>query len=408
MAERSEQRRVAFVVDSLESGGAERQLVLLAAELKGTRWAPRVVRYRPDSFHPLPSGVDDLLLRRRGRVDPIMWAELARAIRTDRVDVVHSWKAFSGVYVGALGLGPRRAPQILHLHTGAAFLRRFPAYAKAYLTSALLADHTVCVAHDAQDWLTAQGVPAERVSFIPNFVERKLADAPPTQSAVRDALLARMGLPKGSEPPIVAIGRLESNKNVAGLVRAVGALRRDGLRTPPVLLVGRVTETEEVARCQSAAAALGVDLHIHGATHEITALLDAAGLVVQASHTEGMPMVVLEAMSRGALVVASATGEVPGLLQDGVTGLLVPQRHNETPDEALAATLRRALTLTPLEQAAMRAAARDDARTRFHPDVVREQWIALYDQLVGARRGPQLLREKPSDALRLLARIRRA
>jgi glycosyltransferase involved in cell wall biosynthesis len=405
--------KVAYLTDSLESGGAERQLLLLASAIRQTNWQAQVVRYRPDAFFQIPEGVEDHLLPRRGRFDPTLWRTLARTLRRDRVDLVHTWKAFSALYAGALGLGPGRVPHLMHFHNGAGFCARFPAYARAYLGSALLADHVVGVAQDALDWLAELGLPRDRLLFLPNCVAPELIEAPATAPAAQAALLERLGLPAHGPAPIVTMCRISSNKNPAGIVRALGLLRQRGHAVPPLLALGRVTEPAELQRCQLSAAARGVTFVHHAPIHEVAALLDAAGVVVLAGHTEGLPMVLIEAMTRRALAVAAATGEVADILRDGETGFVVPQRHGETPDDALADAIARALALSPAARAEVGDAARTAALAGFHPEVLARRWAALYDQLLRERRGPIALdpRARPHLAgalreLRLPARVR--
>ncbi len=112
---------------------------------------------------------------------------------------------------------------------------------------------------------------------------------------------------------------------------------------------------------------------------EIVALMHQADVLVvpsvptESGRREGMPVVVMEAMAAGLPVVASAISGIPEVVQDGVTGLLVPPRD----PVALAAALERAATDGP-ERQAMIAAAQDVVRERYDYDVVTRRLIDLF------------------------------
>jgi glycosyltransferase involved in cell wall biosynthesis len=62
-----------------------------------------------------------------------------------------------------------------------------------------------------------------------------------------------------------------------------------------------------------------------GAVHDIPAFLSGAKFLVHTSESEGCPNVIMEAMACGLPVVAMATGDIPYLVENGVTGFVVSQ-----------------------------------------------------------------------------------
>jgi glycosyltransferase involved in cell wall biosynthesis len=84
---------------------------------------------------------------------------------------------------------------------------------------------------------------------------------------------------------------------------------------------------------------LGLKFHVRflGERPDVPAVLSASDIHVSASHTEGLPNNILEAMSCGLPVVATAVGGVPELVVDGVTGLLPPARDANALGTALLA-----------------------------------------------------------------------
>src|SRR5439155_14661673 len=100
----------------------------------------------------------------------------------------------------------------------------------------------------------------------------------------------------------------------------------------------------------------------------------SADLLVLPSQTEGLPVVVLEAMAAGLPVVATHVGGIPEAVSDGETGLLVPPRD---PD-AVAEAIQRIVADAALRQHVV-AAARRNVEARFGVGRMVEETAAAYD-----------------------------
>jgi glycosyltransferase involved in cell wall biosynthesis len=107
-----------------------------------------------------------------------------------------------------------------------------------------------------------------------------------------------------------------------------------------------------------------------------------ASLLVLPTLEDNCPMVVLEAMSSGVPVIASAVGGVPELITDGVNGLLFDPLQTDQ----IQGAFRKAIA-DRIGTNARTVTARRNALDRFHPDVVATQHLAVYEEVLSVRSG---------------------
>jgi glycosyltransferase involved in cell wall biosynthesis len=114
----------------------------------------------------------------------------------------------------------------------------------------------------------------------------------------------------------------------------------------------------------------------------VPALLAAADAFVLPSRSEAFPNGAIEAMAAGLPVVASATGGLLDLIDDGRTGLLV-----RPDDPAALAQAIEALIVSPARASALAAAARDEIARRYSFERMVRAFEDLYLSHLGARGG---------------------
>jgi starch synthase len=182
-------------------------------------------------------------------------------------------------------------------------------------------------------------------------------------------------------PSVVFVGRITRQKGVPVLLRAAAELDP---RAQLVLCAGAPDTPELLAEVTELVDGLkarrdGV-LWISGMLQkpEVIQLLSHAALFACPSVYEPLGIVNLEALAGGAAVVASRVGGIPEVVDDGVTGLLVP------PDDpsALAAAMNTVLA-DPKRAAAMGQAGRERAVTEFGWAAIARQTADLYESLIG-------------------------
>lgn len=145
-------------------------------------------------------------------------------------------------------------------------------------------------------------------------VQRLGVEVPPTA--------ALPGTPGRGVPVLLAVGRLHPVKNHTFLLQACYLLRECGVKFR-CLIVGEGPERRRLALLIRQ---LGLDdvvsLVGHVPHHKIGAYHELADLVVLTSHSEGIPLVLMEAMARGKVVLAPEITGIPELVTDGETGFL--------------------------------------------------------------------------------------
>jgi glycosyltransferase involved in cell wall biosynthesis len=180
----------------------------------------------------------------------------------------------------------------------------------------------------------AAGVPRERVETIRNAVQTGPYDVvdPGARSEMQGWF---------AQPPqriVAAAGRLSPEKGFDVLV-AAAALVRQQVADAGFVLFGDGPLRRNL-EAQVAAAGLADRFVFAGFRQDVSRLLPAADLAVLSSRTEGLPVVVLEAMAARLPVVATAVGGTVEVVTDGVTGFLVPSENPEALAQRMVAVLR--------------------------------------------------------------------
>ena len=210
-------------------------------------------------------------------------------------------------------------------------------------------------------------------------------------------LLAKLGI-DADRPSVVFVGRITRQKGLPYFLRAVERLPAD---VQVVLCAGApdtpqiMAEVEDLVRGlqQTREGVVWIDRML--SRHELCTILGAATTFVCPSVYEPLGIVNLEAMACGAAVVGTATGGIPEVVVDGVTGRLVPieqvQDGTGTPldPERFVADLAAVLTevVTDPERAAEYGrAGRERATNEFSWSRIAEQTAALYAEVASSGR----------------------
>lgn len=279
-------------------------------------------------------------LAMRSEIDPLSVMGLRRLIARERIGLVHSHATRDLVLSAAAR--PRRVPLVKSEHT---FLgpHRSGACEWAYRSAAAL----VSVSRALQAQVQHELGLASEIVYNGIDTERAHPGYPP------DPRLAQ-GRWVGT------VGSLIPGKGQEDLLAA----RLDDVK---IAIAGEGPEREKLQ------AAARSNVEFFGFVQDPLAVLAGLDVVVVPSHQETFSLVSLEAMALGRPLVAAATGGIPEVVEDGVTGTLYPPGDRE----ALAAAVRRYLQDPDLVQRHGKA-ARQRAVERFSQDVMFQALEALY------------------------------
>ena len=344
--------RVVRIVTRLNVGGPARHVALLEAHLPPLGYTSTLVHgalHEGERELPAPGGPghDVVKLEALGRrvavvSDLTAFAALVRLLFRLRPDIVHTHMAKAGT-LGRLAavLYNSTRPQarravIIHTFHGHVFQGYFgPAGSRMVQrierVLARVTDQIIAISAGQQRDLVDrfQIAPAERVVVVPLGLDLAPLMAPAT---TREATRAEWGFP--FEAVVVAyVGRLVTIKHVDLLVRAC-ARAFEQQEQGRLLVVGD-------GDCRPALERLVADLGLAdrvvfaGWRTDLGAVYAASDVVALSSRNEGTPVALIEALAAGRPVVATAVGGVPDVVQDGLTGRLVP----DDDEPALAAAI---------------------------------------------------------------------
>ncbi len=333
--------RVGFVVSTLVTGGAERQLQHLILNMDRGKVEPHLYCMRqpgPIGEQLAAAGIPVRYGLGPGK-PPAPWVplKLAWVFRRDRIDALYCLDHTNAVVSVALAsLLFRHLPILVAVHTtgqwgGKASLPR-PIRVVLPRIRRLLA-----IAEAQKRYLIEnEGIAANLIEVIRNGIPPLNPDTLPSKAEAR----ARLGIAPGSGPVVGILAMLRPEKAHENFLLAAKLVL---VRFPGAifLVIGggpREPELQDLARQIGIAGSV----MFLGTRSDVPEILPALDLSVLASHprVETLPLSQMEAMSLGIPVVATRVGALHELVEDGETGYLVP--HGDP--EALAEGIIRALS----------------------------------------------------------------
>lgn len=317
-------------------------------------------------------------------LDIVPFLYMVRLCRKEKFDLVATHTSKGG-FLGRLAARLAGVPHIVHHAHGFSFNKVLsPAAHRFYVVLERLAaragDLIISVNEEQRQMAIRLGVDKpERICTVHNGIHLRHS-APIDRDAARRAL----GF-QDSDLVVGAVGRLAPQKGFVYLIRALPRLLAS-LPSARIVIAGDGPLEAEL-RLEAVRNGVAGLVDFLGFRSDIPAVLAAVDVVAQPSLWEGLSISLIEALAAGKPVVTTDIDGNREVIDDNVTGLLVPPAE----PVALAEALRNLLTNPSLARA-LGDNARREASARFSEQRMVDENLAAYDRVLNADRRFQLAR----------------
>lgn len=250
-------------------------------------------------------------------------AKMAQLIKKEGVSLVHPHAPFAGSIISSLAGKLAGIPVIIHAHlqdalSSNSFIRSYQNIMNYWITRKCC-DGIIAVSHQVKDALISEGFDSRKFHVVHN-------GTPINNQEIDSSIRSELNIPEDI-PVVIHIGRLCKSKGQHLLLQAAANLDKLG-QEAVYLIVGKDLEQDGayLQYLKKMACELGINKSVHFLGHRdhIPKLLALSDLLVLPSYTEGLPLVILEAMAAGLPVITTPVGGIPEVVIHQETGFLVP------------------------------------------------------------------------------------
>ncbi len=393
--------RLTYFINSLEQGGAERQLAELVCGIDRSVYEPSLVVCidRDQLGYALP--VERVHCLRAPMFPTISsvnhLASIFERLGTELLHTTMGWENVFGRVAARLAGVPAvvssiRCTELPRKHVLGERMTHH--MADALIVNSVGIRDELLRRVVASSWSGhashAEGHVARDIDVVENGVD--LTRFAPLEEAARERERARLGW--SGKRVLVVPGRVCAQKNQREILRALATLlKREALPTDVlVVFAGRGSPPVYADALRTYAALVGLSSHVEfrGVVKPIERLVAAADAVLLPSRYEGMPNAVIEGMACATPVIVSPAANVDRLVVDGREGLVC----EGTSAEAIARALTDFFGRDAEVRRAMGKAGRAHAERRFAIRRMIERTSSVYERVLSRRRAREQTREE--------------
>lgn len=373
---------VCLVVSSLEFGGAERQVVELVRSFDQTRIKPFVISLsnKVPLSKMLPNNAECLsIVAKKGRFDVSVIFRVAEVLRQREIDVAHAF-LFDAEVITRLAARFTSVKLVVASERNTNYSQ--PAFQKLALkVTQPFFDVMIANSEAGKQFnVTTRGINPSRIEVVRNGVDVKRFSP---NLAAGAAIRAELGI-AASDPVIGMVGSFKFQKGHEFFLRMAAEVRKE-FPNAWFLVLGEVPERADPTYYHETLALakslnLGDRCRFLGARNDMDAVYNSFDVMTLLSRHEGTPNVVLEAMASGVPVVATDVSDNRFIIEEGVTGHIVPVGDVAQPSACVSALLR-----NPNGRRAMGEKARDHVCSEFSFHGATTKMADIYDKYLALK-----------------------